>query len=135
LKKIAYGDQDIAEINDIVRLLGDAFSEDARLYNEDNDTGSISINFGHKGKKHAIYKNAAKSLFTAKHGAFRQEKEWRLFTFGDLSSIAGVKRRGTGKAISPYIPIAIPEEAVTQVTLGPMGGGIGMNWNGEHALY
>jgi hypothetical protein len=119
LTKIAYGYQDLEEINDIVRVLHNAFGEDARLYNESNGTGSMALDFGPNGEKHAKYENAAKSLFTAKNGAFSEEKEWRLFTYGNLSSISGVKLRGTGKAISPYIPITIPTEAVSQVTLGP----------------
>lgn len=80
LTKIAYGYQDFEEINAIVRVLHDAFGEDARLYNESNDTGSIALDFGPNGEKHAKYENAAKSLFTVKNGAFREEKEWRLFT-------------------------------------------------------
>jgi hypothetical protein len=119
LTKIAYGYQDLEEINDIVRVLHNAFGEDARLYNESNGTGSMALDFGPNGEKHSKYENAAKSLFTAKNGAFSEEKEWRLFTYGNLSSISGVKLRGTGKAISPYIPITIPTEAVSQVTLGP----------------
>ena len=119
LTKIAYGYQDFDEINGIVRGLHDAFGEDAQLYNEYNGTGSISLDFGPKGEKHEKYKNAAKSLFTVKNGAFSEEKEWRLFTYGSLFSISGVKLRGTGKAVSPYIPITIPEEAVSEVTLGP----------------
>lgn len=119
LTQIAYGYKDREKINAIVRVLHDAFGEDARLYNESNGTGSMALDFGHKGEKHAKYENAAKSLFTVKNGAFSEEKEWRLFTYGNLSSISGVKLRGTGKAISPYIPITIPAEAVSQVTLGP----------------
>ena len=119
LTKIAYGYQDVQEINAIVRVLNDAFGEDARLYNEANGTGSMELNLGPKGEKHAKYKYAAKSLFTAKNGAFSEEKEWRLFTYGKLSAISGVKLRGTGKAISPYIPVTIPADAVSQVTLGP----------------
>lgn len=119
LTKIAYGNQDWDEINAIVRVLHDAFGEDARLYNETNGIGSISLDFGPNGEKHAKYENAARSLFTVKNGAFREEKEWRLFTYGRLSSIDGVKLRGTGKAISPYIPVKIPADVISQVTLGP----------------
>ncbi len=119
LTKIAYGYQDFEEINAIIRVLHDAFGEDARLYNESNGKGSIALDFGPNGEKHAKYQNAAKSLFTAKNGAFREEKEWRLLTYGNLSSISGVKLRGTSKAVSPYIPITIPAGAVSQVTLGP----------------
>lgn len=119
MTKIAYGCQDRDEINAIVRVLHDAFGEDARHYSESNDFGSMSLDFGPNGEKHTKYENAAKSLFTVKNGAFREEKEWRLFTYGNLSSIGGVKLRGTGKAVSPYVPITIPEAAVSQVTLGP----------------
>lgn len=119
LTKIAYGYQDHDEINAIVRMLHDAFGEDAKLYSESNGTGTVALDFGQNGEKHAKYEKAARSLFTVKNGAFREEKEWRLFTYGNLSSIGGVKLRGTGKAISPYIPITIPEEAVSEVTLGP----------------
>lgn len=120
LAKIAYGYQDFDEINAIVRGLHDAFGEDAQLYREANGAGSLSLDFGPNGEKHAKYEEAAKSLFTAKNGAFREEKEWRLFTYGSISSIDGVKLRGTGKAISPYLPVSIPAEAVTQVILGPI---------------
>ncbi|MDE4174033.1 DUF2971 domain-containing protein [Phaeobacter sp. PT47_59] len=119
LTKIAYGDQDHNEIHAIVRLLHDAFGEDAKLYSESRGSGNLTLDFGPNGEKHAKYEKAARSLFTVKNGAFREEKEWRLFTYGNLSSIGGVKLRGTGKAVSPYIPITIPEEAVSQVTLGP----------------
>lgn len=119
LTKIAYGNQDFDEINAIVRVLHDAFGEDAKLYDERNGTGAISLDFGPHGEKHKRYQEAARSLFRVKNGAFREEKEWRLFTFGCLSSMGGVQLRGTGKAISPYIPIEIPAEAVSQVTLGP----------------
>jgi hypothetical protein len=119
LTKIAYGEQDFDEINAIVRVLHEAFGEDAKLYSESNGTGNIALDFGPNGEKHLKYEEAARSLFTAKNGAFREEKEWRLFTYGKLSSIGGVKLRGTGKAISPYIPITIPEDALSQVTLGP----------------
>ncbi|WP_083792038.1 DUF2971 domain-containing protein [Roseobacter sp. GAI101] len=119
LTKIAYGPQDTDEIGAIVDLLNNAFGEDARLYNESNGTGSMALDYGTNGEKQANYEKAARFLFTAKNGAFREEKEWRLFTYGNLFSIDGVKLRGTGKAISPYIPITIPAEAVLQVTLGP----------------
>jgi hypothetical protein len=119
LTKIAYGYQDYDEINSIVRVLHDAFGEDARLYTESSGTGHLPLDFGPNGEKHAKYENAARSLFTVKNGAFREEKEWRLFTYGNLSSIGGVKLRGTGTALSPYIPITIPQEAISQVTLGP----------------
>lgn len=119
LTKIAYGNQDHAEINAIVRELDDAFGEDAKLYSESDGTGAVSIDFGQNGEKHAKYEKAARSIFTVKNGAFREEKEWRQFTYGNLSSIDGVKLRGTGKAVSPYLPIAIPEDAVSMVTLGP----------------
>jgi len=120
LTKIAYGDQDHDEVNAIVRVLHEAFGEDARIYSESNGTGNLALDFGPNGEKHLKYEKAARSLFTVKNGAFREEKEWRLFTYGNLSSIGGVNLRGTGKAISPYIPITIPEEAVSQVTLGPI---------------
>lgn len=119
LTKIAYGNQDWDEINTIVRVLADAFGQDAKLYREASGTGSLALDFGPNGEKHAKYEQAARSLFTVKNGAFREEKEWRLFTFGNLSSIGGVKLRGTGKALSPYIPITIPQDAVSHVTLGP----------------
>lgn len=119
LIKIAYGYQDIVKINATVQLLYDTFGEDARLYSESNGVGSISLDFGPNGEKHEKYEIAARSLFKVKNGAFREEKEWRLFTYGRLSSIEGVKLRGTGQAISPYLPITIPAEAVLKVTLGP----------------
>ena len=119
LIKIAYGDQDTDEINAIIRVLHDAFGGDAKLYREHNGIGDLALNFGPNGEKHAKYEKAARSLFTVKNGAFREEKEWRLFTYGNLSSLGGVKLRGTGKALSPYLPIGIPEDAVSQVTLGP----------------
>ena len=119
LTKIAYGNQDFEEIAVIVRGLHSAFGKDAERYTEANDIGDLSLEFGTNGDKHNQYEEAARSLYTAKNGAFREEKEWRLFTYGNLSSIDGVKLRGTGKAISPYIPVSIPAEAVSQITLGP----------------
>ena len=119
LTKIAYGNQDWDKINAIVRVLHDAFGADARLYNESNGIGSLSLDFGPNGEKHTVYEDAARSLFKVKNGAFREEKEWRLFTYGRLSSINGVKLRGTGEAISPYIPVKVPADSVLQVTLGP----------------
>ncbi|WP_435257542.1 DUF2971 domain-containing protein [Thioclava sp. FR2] len=121
LTKIAYGYQDHKEIKEVIKVLYDAFGEDAGRYSENGSTGigNISVNFGPNGEKHEKYENAARALFTVKNGAFREEKEWRLFTYGDLDSLQGVKLKGTGKAIRPYIPIAIPENAVSTVTLGP----------------
>lgn len=119
LTKIAYGYQDQEEINDIVRLLYDTFGEDAKLYMESGDIGSLALDFWANREKQEKYEKAARSLFKVKNGAFQEEKEWRLFTYGNLSSIDGVKLRGTGKALSPYIPIKISEKAVSKVTLGP----------------
>ena len=118
LVKIAYGDQDFDEIRAIEQGLHDAFGEHAKLYSESNGTGSISTS-DPEGNMLAKHEEAARSLYTAKNGAFREEKEWRLFTYGSLSSIGGVKLRGTGKAISPYVSVPIPPEAVLSVTLGP----------------
>lgn len=119
LIKIAYGDQDYEDINEVVRLLDKAFGADAKSYNESDGSGSLHLDFGTNGEKHDTHEKALRALFKVKNGAFREEKEWRLFTFGNLSSIGGVQLRGTGKAISPYLPITIPAESVTQVTRGP----------------
>lgn len=119
LTKIAYGGQDYEEVNAVVRLLHAAFGEDARQYNESDGVGSLSLDFGPSGAKHQTFDEAARALFRVKNGAFREEKEWRLFTYGRLTSLDGVKIRKTGKALSPYIPITLPAEAVSFVTLGP----------------
>ncbi|MFV1878164.1 DUF2971 domain-containing protein [Nioella sp.] len=63
LTKIAYGDQDQDEINAIVRVLHDAFGEDAKLYSESNGTGNLALDFGPNGEKHSKYERAARSLF------------------------------------------------------------------------
>ena len=117
--KISYGHHDIAEINSVVKQLSDAFKEDAIKYEEGDGYGSLSINFGSKGEKHSIFADAAKSLFTVKNGAFREEKEWRLFAFENLSRIVGVKYRVSKEALSPYLPLSIPIEAIVGVTIGP----------------
>lgn len=119
LAKIAYGGQDNAELDAIMRLLDDAFVNDAHRYSELEGIGSLILSSGMNDDRDEKYERAARSLFTVKNGAFREEKEWRLFTYGTLASFGGVKLRGTGRAISPYIAIDIPADSVTQVTLGP----------------
>lgn len=53
LTKTAYGYQDHDEINAIVRVLHEAFGEDAKLYSESNGTGNIALDFDPNGEKHA----------------------------------------------------------------------------------
>ena len=117
--KIFYGYENTAEINAVVKQLADAFMGDAKKYEEGDDYGSLSIDFGPKGEKHSIFASAAKSLFTVKNGAFKEEKEWRLFAFEKLSKIMGIKYRVSKEALSPYLPLSIPIDAIVGVTLGP----------------
>lgn len=125
LTKIAYGGKDIDEINSIARTLGETFMADAERYEAANGVGYISVDWD---AARIPYEKAARSLFTVKNGAFHEEKEWRLFTYGTLSSFEGVKLRGTGNALSPYLPVAIPTDSVARVTLGPV------NKTPEHVL-
>jgi Protein of unknown function (DUF2971) len=117
--KISYGYQDTTEISSVVRQLAAAFMDDAKEYNEGNDIGRLSINFGPNGEKHSIFMDAAKSLFTVKNGAFKEEKEWRLFSIENLNNIRGIQYRVSREALSPYLPLSIPIEAIVGVTLGP----------------
>lgn len=119
LIKIFYGFQDHEEINQVIRILAGAFLPDADKYSETNGRGVMSIDFGKEGEKHQVFAEAVKALFTVKNGAFREEKEWRLFTVDHLGALENVEMRSTGKALSPYIPLVIPKQAVTSVTIGP----------------
>lgn len=124
LTKVAYGDQDRDKINEITRKLSDAFRENMNSFAGENGFAGLGVNLD----KRQEYEDAARSLFTVKNGAFHEEKEWRLFTYGNLSSFDGVKLRGTGDAISPYLPITIPTDAVERATIGPV------NKTPEHVL-
>lgn len=118
LMKIAYGPQDTAEISEIIKSLHKVFGTDANSYSEGaNGTGSMSLSFS--PEKHGVQRETASSLFTAKNGAFKEEKEWRLFTFDSAENISAMNFREKGGIISPYIKLAIPTDVVTGVTLGP----------------
>lgn len=117
--KISYGFEDNTEIAPVVKQLADAFMADAKKYTEGNGFGSLSIDFGPNGEKHSIFIDAAKSLFTVKNGAFKEEKEWRLFAFENLNTIKGIQYRVSREALSPYLPLSIPTEAIVGITLGP----------------
>ena len=119
LCKIAYGYKDQEEIIAVVRQLADAFLEDARGYTENDGTGRINLSFGAAGEKHVQYQEAAARLFTVKNGAFSEEREWRIFAFGSLDQLPGVKFRTSGAAISPYLTLNLPDEAIVGVTIGP----------------
>ena len=93
--------------------------EDAKKYKEGDGVGSLSIDFGAKGEKRSIYQDAARSLYTVKNGAFKEEKEWRLFAFEHLNKISGVKYRVNKEALSPYLPLTVPTEAIVGITIGP----------------
>lgn len=124
LTKVAYGDQDHDKINEINCMLTDTFREDINSFAGANGFAGLRVNL----ERRQEYEDAARSLFTVKNGAFHEEKEWRLFTYGTLSSFEGVKLRGTGNALSPYLPATIPTDAVARVTLGPV------NKTPEHVL-
>ena len=117
--KIDYGYQDTIQNNYVVKELANAFMEDAKKYTEGNGLGSLSIDFGPNGEKHSIFMDAAKLLFTVKNGAFKEEKEWRLFAFENLNNIKGIQYRVSREALSPYLPLSIPVEAIVGITLGP----------------
>ncbi|MCU0821066.1 MAG: hypothetical protein MUC95_01155, partial [Spirochaetes bacterium] len=69
------------------KKLAEAFLEDARKYSEHDGLGSLHIDFGKDGSKHAVYEDAARSLYTVKNGAFKEEKEWRIFMFKNVKFI------------------------------------------------
>ena len=119
LSKVTYGRIEFEGFNDVIRKLHETFSDDSRKYAEANGYGSLKLDFGKHGEKHQKYAEAARALFTVKNPAFSEEQEWRLFSFGSLDSMNGVKIRSTGKSLSPYIPITIPKKAVLRVTVGP----------------
>ncbi len=124
LTKVAYGDKDHDKIHGINRMLTDTFQEDMASFAGENGFAGLRVNLNRRQE----YEDAARSLFTVKNGAFHEEKEWRLFTYGNLSSFEGIKLRGTGNAISPYLPITLPTDAVERVTIGPV------NKTPEHVL-
>jgi hypothetical protein len=118
LKKIAYGNQDYDEVNNVIKELADAYLEDAKGYQESSDgIGHLSLN--NAGQKMEKYRKAARLLFSIKNGAFSEEKEWRLFAFDELNKMSGVQYRVSGNTISPYMLLKLPREAIAGVTLGP----------------
>lgn len=117
LSKISYGYQDHAEINAVVKELHDAFSSDADLYEEQDGFGHVLLNF--TPDKRLRQKEATRNLFTVKNGAFREEKEWRLFFFDSINEIRGAEFRESRNVLSPFVRLKIPADALLGVTLGP----------------
>jgi len=119
LCKVIYGNQDNEEINAVVRQLAGAFSADAQKYTEGNGIGSLHIDFGPKGEKHALHESVARALFTVRNGAFREEREWRVFAYGSLNHIEGMNYRVSNETLSPYLKLSIPAAAIEGVTIEP----------------
>ncbi|MCK4713228.1 MAG: DUF2971 domain-containing protein [Marinosulfonomonas sp.] len=118
LSKIAYGHQNLDDVNAVIRLLHQAFGEDATKYQEGTDgIGEIALDF--TPEKHQQQREAACALFTVKNRAFREEKEWRLFLFNSPSNIANVEFRENRNLLSPFVRLPIPADAIVGVTLGP----------------
>lgn len=118
LSKVYYGSRDIVETNDIVKKLYDAFSSDAEQYDEGQDgIGRMSLNL--TPEKHQLQKEAARSLFTVKNGAFKEEKEWRLFFYDSISEIRNVEFRESRNILSPFVRLKLSAATIRGVTLGP----------------
>src|SRR5262245_39574915 len=58
------------------------------------------------------------SLATIKHGAFREEREWRLIISASLGD-AAVAFRTAQLGLVPYVELPIPERAIVNVVVGP----------------
>jgi hypothetical protein len=118
LSKIAYGYQDNEEVINVVKQLSNAFSEDAAQYQEKgNGLGSMALKF--TPEKHVCQRLAARQLFTIKNGAFKEEKEWRLFLFCPMSDLESIEFRESHNLLSPFVRFKIPESTILGVTLGP----------------
>ena len=116
--KVSYGFQDTKEVTDVIKNLARAFLEDASKFQEDqNGMGSMSLSY--TPDKHTLQHEAASQLFTVKNGAFREEKEWRMFLFNSASKIENIDFRESGHLLSPYVRMKIPSETILGVTLGP----------------
>lgn len=118
LTKIAYGDQDYERINDVAAILREAFSEDADKFVEEGN-GRMHANLEFTKEKHELWRQAVCKLFSVKNGAFREEKEWRLYAVQPLRGFHNLDYRLSGNLISPYAKIKFPLEAIERVTLGP----------------
>jgi hypothetical protein len=117
LSKISYGFQDHIEIDEVVKTLHSAFASDAELYQEDGGFGRLSIEFN--PEKHEQQKAAVRSMFTVKNGAFKEEREWRLFLYDSINRIKSVEFRESRNVLSPYVRVEVPVDAILGVTLGP----------------
>jgi Protein of unknown function (DUF2971) len=116
--KILYGDQDWLQVNAFIKSLHDAFGSDAEKYQESQGgIGSVTFQFTHE--KHEKQRSTARELFTVKNGAFREEKEWRLFIYDSLSKIANVEFRESRGVLSPFVRMKVPVGAIVGVTIGP----------------
>lgn len=118
LSKVSYGYQDHEQVTAIVKSLHQAFGNDAAKYVEaTNGYGHMSLSF--TPEKTQLQKNAARDLFTVKNGAFKEEREWRLFLFSSLSDITNIEFRESADLISPFVRLKIPPDVIVGVTLGP----------------
>ncbi|MFP5478666.1 MAG: hypothetical protein ACLGIE_03095 [Alphaproteobacteria bacterium] len=110
--------QDWAQINALIKNLNDVFGSDAEKYQESPDgLGSVSLEFTRE--KHERQRSTARELFTVKNGAFREEREWRLFVYDSMSNISDVEFRESRGTLSPYVRLKVPVDAIVGVTLGP----------------
>lgn len=118
LAKISYGYQDVVEVNEIARKLFSAFGEDAEKYHEGPDGyGTMSLSF--TPEKRQQQKEVVRNLFTVKNGAFKEEREWRLFFYGSIDEIDNVEFRESRNILSPFVRLKVPANAIVGVTLGP----------------
>lgn len=116
-KKISYGNQDWEEVNDVIKALHGAFGEDAAKYEEGNGIGTMSLSF--TPEKHQRQKEIAGDLFAIKNGAFKEEKEWRLFLFDSIDNIKNIEFRESRGLLSPFVRIKVPPDSIVGVTVGP----------------
>ncbi|MCL1627248.1 DUF2971 domain-containing protein [Roseibaca sp. V10] len=118
MSKVYYGHKDNKQSNEVIRILNDAFGEDAEKYKEYPD-GIGDRQLAYTREKFKQQKNATRLLFTIKNEAFAEEREWRLFTFESVSKIKGVEFRESRGVLSPFVKFKIPVEAIRGITLGP----------------
>lgn len=117
LSKISYGGQDWGEINQVMKELHGAFGSDAENYHEEDGIGEMAI--GYTPEKHKRQRKAAQNLYTVKNGAFREEKEWRLFLFDSMRKIDNVEFRESSNGLSPFVRLKFSPDAISGITLGP----------------
>ncbi len=102
LAKVAYGEEAVdAVVDDVLRRIA-----------EEPTTHPVAQ--GYYRSKTVLLP----SLATIKHGAFREEREWRLIisaSFGEAS----VEFRMAHLGVIPYVELPLPERAIVSVVVGP----------------